>query len=201
MHHAWLSTWRKVSQPKWWELCFIGWEFRRQFFKSPWEKCSKGVGGGEGEPGCIEVSKYGQVVWTSKVLLWSRENQISQVKEFSTLLCMGRCKSLGSLKSFFPCISWGHAPCTFSHPEFPWAHLREWLQSDSCQTRGIFLLSEHPGNWWLYHLGLLIWQETLHSSWPVVPVKCNLRNLNECSQKSRNNWFAHVLIITSLCFD
>ena len=27
-------------------------------------------------------------------------NQISQVKEFSAFLCMGRCKSLGSLKSF-----------------------------------------------------------------------------------------------------
>ena len=29
-----------------------------------------------------------------------KENQISQVKEFRVLLCMGRCKSLGSLKSF-----------------------------------------------------------------------------------------------------
>ena len=33
-------------------------------------------------------------------ILWIKENQISQVKEFSTFLCMGRCKSLGSLKSF-----------------------------------------------------------------------------------------------------
>ena len=33
--------------------------------------------------------------------LWLiKENQISQVKEFSAFLCMGRCKSLGSLKSF-----------------------------------------------------------------------------------------------------
>ena len=29
-----------------------------------------------------------------------KENQISQVKEFSTFLLIGRCKSLGSLKSF-----------------------------------------------------------------------------------------------------
>ena len=29
-----------------------------------------------------------------------KENQIFQVKEFNTFLCMGRCKSLGSLKSF-----------------------------------------------------------------------------------------------------
>ena len=33
-------------------------------------------------------------------LLLIRENQISQVKEFSTFVCLGRCKGLGSLKSF-----------------------------------------------------------------------------------------------------
>ena len=32
-------------------------------------------------------------------LLLTKENQTSQVNEFSTSLCMGRCKSLGSLKS------------------------------------------------------------------------------------------------------
>ena len=30
-----------------------------------------------------------------------RENQTSQVEEFSAFLCVGRCKSLGSMKSFF----------------------------------------------------------------------------------------------------
>ena len=35
-----------------------------------------------------------------KILLLIMENQISQLKEFYTFLCMGRCKSLGSLKSF-----------------------------------------------------------------------------------------------------
>ena len=35
-----------------------------------------------------------------KRLLLIKENQISQVKEFSTFLYMGRCRSLGSLKSF-----------------------------------------------------------------------------------------------------
>ena len=30
-----------------------------------------------------------------KVLLLIKENQISQVKEFSAFLCMGRCESLG----------------------------------------------------------------------------------------------------------
>ena len=36
----------------------------------------------------------------TKTLLLIKENQISQVKEFGTRLCMGRCKSLGSLKLF-----------------------------------------------------------------------------------------------------
>ena len=38
-----------------------------------------------------------------------KEKQTSQVNEFSTFLCMGRCKSLGSLKSFLwygPYLSW-----------------------------------------------------------------------------------------------
>ena len=35
-----------------------------------------------------------------KRLLVIKENQISQVHEFSTVLCMQRCKSLGVLKSF-----------------------------------------------------------------------------------------------------
>ena len=34
-----------------------------------------------------------------KRLLLIKDNQISQVKKFSAFLCMGRCKSLGSLKS------------------------------------------------------------------------------------------------------
>ena len=33
-------------------------------------------------------------------LLLIKENQTSQVNEFSAFLCMGRCKSLGSLKLF-----------------------------------------------------------------------------------------------------
>ena len=35
-----------------------------------------------------------------KRLLLIEENQISQVNEFSALLCMGRCNSPGSLKPF-----------------------------------------------------------------------------------------------------
>ena len=48
-----------------------------------------------------------------------------QVREFSTFLCMGKCKSLGSLKSFLGSAGY------FSYPEFPQdspAHRSLWLQ-------------------------------------------------------------------------
>ena len=44
-------------------------------------------------------------------ILWIKENQISQVKEFSSFLCMGRCKSAAGM--------------LFSHPEFLRAHYQE----------------------------------------------------------------------------
>ena len=34
-----------------------------------------------------------------------KKNQVSQVEEFSTFLCMGRCRSLGSLNSLLSCSS------------------------------------------------------------------------------------------------
>ena len=53
-----------------------------------------------GEPGYIGVLQQRAGSRNIKRLLLIKENQISQVKEFSTFLCMGRWKSLGSLKSF-----------------------------------------------------------------------------------------------------
>ena len=52
-----------------------------------------------------------------KRLLLIKENQLSQFKEFSAFLCMERCKSLGSLKSFFwyaPQLSGVRISCAFS---------------------------------------------------------------------------------------
>ena len=104
--------WKKYVQPKSWVLCFIQWEFlglqgweiaspKKRWERWPRENCS------EEARGAVKViqkfCKKGQVVWTSEVFLWVRENQIPQVNEFSTFLCMGRCKSLGSLKSFLSC--------------------------------------------------------------------------------------------------
>ena len=60
--------------------------------------CEVGVGE---ESSYIELCNQKQVVWISEICLWIKENQISQVKEFSAFVCMVRCKSLDSLKSFF----------------------------------------------------------------------------------------------------
>ena len=52
------------------------------------------------EPGNIEVSQQKADSLNIKRLLLIKENQTSQIKEFSSFLSMGRCKHLGSLKSF-----------------------------------------------------------------------------------------------------
>ena len=54
-----------------------------------------------------------------KRLLLIKENQILQVKEFSAFLCMRRCKSLGSLKSFLWHASQPSGASILTHPEFP----------------------------------------------------------------------------------
>ena len=51
------------------------------------------------QPGYIEALQQRASSLDIKILLLIKENQISQVKEFS-VLCMGRCKNLGSLKLF-----------------------------------------------------------------------------------------------------
>ena len=52
------------------------------------------------------------------MIIVSKENQISQVKEFRAFLCMGRCESLGELKSFLSYASQlsGASILSFSHP-------------------------------------------------------------------------------------
>ena len=55
--------------------------------------------GGE-EPGHIEVFQQRAGSLNIKRLSYMKDNQITQVKDFSAFPCMGRCKNLGSLKSF-----------------------------------------------------------------------------------------------------
>ena len=63
----------------------------------------------EEEPGDTEALQQRAGSLNIKRLLLIKENQVAQVKKFSTFLCMGRCKCLGSLKSFIWLISalWG----------------------------------------------------------------------------------------------
>ena len=65
-----------------------------------------------------------------------KESQIFQVKEFSPFLCMGRCKSLDSGKSFLSYAA--HYPAFFLHPEFLSVYYREWLQPEICQITQVF---------------------------------------------------------------
>ena len=116
------------------------------------------------------MCKSRQVAWASKVFLWVKGNQMSHVKEFSAFLCMGRCKSQGSLKSLLSYASqlYGAWIVCFSYPEFLSAHLREWLQPNGCQIAGILpswvplgLRNAHwgPESLWLQHTCLLTWRE------------------------------------------
>ena len=128
-----------------WELCFIRLKILglkpRHHLKESWENCSKR------EPGYIEVfqQRTGSLNIKKKVLL-IKGKQVSWVKEFSTVLCMGRCKSLGSLKSFLSYESQlsGTSILWFSHHELPWAQYREWLQSDGSEITDTFPLPECP---------------------------------------------------------
>ena len=51
------------------------------------------------EPEYIGILQQRSGSQNSKILPLIKENQISQVNESSVFLCMGRCKSLGSLNS------------------------------------------------------------------------------------------------------
>ena len=105
-------------------------------------------------------------------ILWIKENQISQVKEFSSFLCMGRFKSLGSLKSFpsYAAQLSGGSMLWFSHSEFLSAHHREWLQPNGCQVAGILLLSERG----------------FHSSSDSKESTCNARDLGSIPGSGRS---------------
>ena len=54
---------------------------------------------GAGKPGYIVLKQRANSLNVKKILL-IKENQMSQAKDFSIILCMGKCKSLGSLKPF-----------------------------------------------------------------------------------------------------
>ena len=77
--------------------CFRTSSSRESISSNPEKTTPKRRGKG---PGYMELLQQMTGRPNTKRLLLIKENQITQVNEFSTFLCMGRCKSLGSLKSF-----------------------------------------------------------------------------------------------------
>ena len=130
-----LLTEKKNEPPKNWELCLIQWTF--------WGLQAQGTRLSDHSEGLLLRGKGGARIYRSflqqrlgnrdiKRLLLMKENQVSQVNEFSAFLCMGRCWSLGSLKySFDVHLSYlGPVSCAFSS-----------RMSSGCTTGGSF---RHP---------------------------------------------------------
>ena len=134
--------WRKKTQPKSWEFCLTRWlsvDFKpRVALKG----CSKEV---REQSGFIGVLQQRTGSLNIKRLLLIKENQTSQVKEFSAFLYMGRCKSLGSLKSllgYAPQLSGAKALC-FLILNFFQVRLVRWLQELTARWQ-VFFSSLNP---------------------------------------------------------
>lgn len=87
----------------------------------------------------------------SKRLLLIKENYISQIREFSTFLCRGRCKGLNSLKSFPWCApQLSGASILFSPAEgSPSRVAAVWLLLDGRYSLSpSWVLSGPPGSPW-----------------------------------------------------
>ena len=126
----------------------------------------------QGEPGYMGVFATKTSSQNTQRLLWIKENQISQVKEFSTLLCTGRCKSLDSLKSFLWCAPYLCRANTLCFLILSFLRVYRWgltTVSDDLMAGNIMFLSRVPSGltiraaltWWLDCCNifcLLIWQ-------------------------------------------
>ena len=127
--------------------------------------------GGGGELGYIGVFATKPGGCNMKRWLFLKENQISQGKEFSAFLCMGICKSLGSLKSllwYAPQLSGASILC-FLILSLRKVHRRGHCSSWLLDGRHSLFASWVPSGltvgaavmWWLdgcNSLCLLIWQ-------------------------------------------
>ena len=96
--------------------------------KDPGKTASRRLGE---EPDYIEILQQTVGSLNIERLLLIKGNQISQVKEFSTVLCMGRHKSLDSVNLFFTSASQLSGASTL-YAEFLRTQCRGWLRSDGC---------------------------------------------------------------------
>ena len=85
------------------------------------------------------------VLFSSNLLGLQNQWAASKVKEFSTLLCVGRCNShLTEIISFVTHLTtWDQHP-VFSFLSFLRDHSGEWLQADCCWKAGIVFFPEFP---------------------------------------------------------
>ena len=120
-----------------------------------------------GEPGYIGVFATRPGSRNIKRLLLIKENQISQVKEFSAFLSLARCKSLGSLKSF----------------------LRYAPQLSGATILCFFILSLRRVRGWGWLPWLRAWQWAAHLSSSWVPL--GLRVQGSCSGKMSATSFVY----------
>ena len=142
-----------MASPTWWTQVWVS-------SGSWWWTGKPGVLPSRGLQSRTQLSDWTELNWT----------EISQVKEFSAFLCMGRCKSLGSLKSFPSYASQlsGASILCFSHPELTLESSCN-LMAVSWQVffsflSALWLTLEGWNRWWLWHLCLLIRQEIFHFS-------------------------------------
>ena len=96
------------------------------------------------ESGYTEVLQQGAGSLNFKRVLLTKGSQISRVEQFSTLLCVGKCKSLGSLKSSLSYVyqlSWAGSS-VFLHPELPCR------SPAGCQITSRVPLGLTSSHWW-----------------------------------------------------
>ena len=92
----------------------------------------------------------------------SQTQQISQVEEFSAFLCMGICKSLGSLKSFPSYAFQLSGASVFWFSVLTLGSSRSLITVRSQVLFSFLVALESCNRWWLWNPCLLIWQEILH---------------------------------------
>ena len=117
-----------------------------------------------------------------KILLLIRENQISQVKEFSAFLCMERCKSLCSLKSFlWYVLQLTGAIILCFHSILSSLRAHQLTIQSSCNC------------WWLWHPLFTDIEENIpflkaecHLVWPQLGL-CTWRDANFCHSSSTSD--------------
>ena len=133
-----------------------------------------------------------------------KENQIFQVKEFSAFLCMERCKSLGSLKSFLSYAPQHLEPVSkvyTSWASFPQGSLWEvaivWWRLDSTYSSPSWGSSKHTGLHWRAAIAdncdiLVYWYGRKYFTSLVLWVK-RKKKLFWCSRKAVPETNSHFM--------